>query len=1143
MSKSPQVRASDPAASVFLAANAGSGKTSTLVRRVARLLLRGARPEAILCVTYTKAAASEMQRRLFQELGDWAVMEDEALAAKLADLDEPAPRLDHARVLFARALETPGGIKIQTIHAFCEKLLKRFPLEAGVPVGFTVLDDAGAREVTERAREDLALLALDHPEGRVGEAYAYFSVELDHRSFNDLFAAFEAERSGVRAYAKACEEAGGGYGTDLWRRCGFAEPTSAAAIEAEAIAAIRWGRWRRAAEALLAGTEATDQPIGRAMLAAADGAPFSEIWKLFCRVDGAPRKRLGTSAVDPWARDWLELEQTRLNEACEAARAARIAEASVHAMTLALAYAALYEGAKQALSALDFGDLIERVGELLTQRSDAAWVLYKLDGGIDHLLLDEAQDTAPDQWDILRLITQEFFAGHGAARSSRTVFAVGDKKQSIFSFQGAAPERFAVEAERFGALAKDAGRTFDRPLLLENWRSAPEILAFVDEAFADPDAAAALTGADSAAFPTRHEPTCPEGGTVDLWPLEETEPWEAPDPWAPVDAEPPESAGKKLARRIAKAVKRMIDEGEGVRDRRTGSLRPARFGDVMILVRRRNALFHKIIRALKDAYVPVGGADRLKLSEHAAFLDLMALGRFARFVGDDLNLAALLRSPFCNVPEDFLFDLAHGRKRPLWRELSERAGERSEWGQALRFLDWARREAQRLSPFDFYGRVLARLDEDGVSMKRRLLSRLGREAEEAVEAFLAEALTAERRGVTDLELFLDEMAASEIEVKREQEDSEGRALGEVRVMTVHGAKGLEAPVVFLPDTSMRARAQGGGWFAGEGGAFFFSPRKAEDCPAVAGARAARERLADHESLRLLYVALTRARDRLIVGGIKTQDQHFAGSWRDVVERGFERPRVADGVRQVPLEGGGMSMRFGADPQRLGLATDASVPPAEPPSWALRPTPPEPAAAASRAPSRLGDAAPGPALSPLAGMGGLKRWRRGALIHRLLQLLPDVPPAARAAAAARLMAQERDLGEAQRSEMAEAALAVLQDPLFAPVFGPGSRAEVALAGSSSRLPPGFVVSGRVDRLVADERRVLVVDFKTNRPAPASLETADPAYLRQLAAYWAVLQEVFPGRAVEAALVWTDGPRLMPAPENLLIRALDELALAC
>ena len=1130
----PQVAASDPKTSVFVTANAGSGKTSTLVKRVARLLLGGAKPETILCVTYTKAAAAEMQRRLFDELGGWAVMPDAQLAEKLADLDERGDDLSAARALFARALETPGGLKIQTIHAFCEKLLRRFPLEAGVSPGFRVLEDAAAREISAKARDDVAHAALQNADGPIGAAYAHFSVQLDYRAFDAMFATFEARRTAIEAY---CTD---GYGDDVWARCGFDCPTTVEAIEADAVAGIDWSGWRVAAEALSLGTAATDQPLGATMRALGPGSAFTDIWAVFCTQAGKPRAKIGTNSVDAGAKAWLIAEQQRLLEISERIKAARIATDTVHALGLARTYAVLYEGAKSAYSGLDFGDLIARTHELLTVRADAAWVLYKLDGGIEHVLLDEAQDTAPEQWDILHALTEEFFAG-GAMREhdERTLFAVGDEKQSIYSFQGARPERFIAESKAFRDLIEGAGRRFADVPLLESWRSTPEVLEFVDAVFADPEARAGLTpGVAADADSVRHLPKREAGyGAVDFWPLEEGDPNPDVDPWDPVDLEPAESANKKLARRIARAIRRMVDTREAVFDRETRAWRPARYGDVLILVRRRKALFHEIIRALKREGVAVGGADRMTLSDHVIFQDLMALGRLARFPTDDLTLAALLRSPFCDIDEEGLFDLALDRHESLWSVLTKRSGERAEWGRAADFLGWAMSVAAR-PPFDFYARVLSRLDPEGRSMRARLLTRLGREAEDALDAFLGEALAAEERGVRDLERFLAQMAATDIEVKREPEDRPGSAGGEVRVMTAHGSKGLEAPIVILPDTTTRATAQGGPLLSTGDGGFLWAPRKPEDCPASAAARELRDVAGGHESLRLLYVALTRARDRLIVCGVRTRDASYAGSWHDFADRALAREEIAAQTWMF-ADGDAQITRYGFDPETADAVVRDVRAAAALPDWAQRYAPAEPAVMRYASPSTLAESERGPAPSPLAERSGMGRYRRGLIVHRLLQLLPDLPPAGRRAAAASLLAREIDLTDAQRSEMADAALSVLEDDRFAAVFGPGSRAEAAVAGAAAGLPAGLAISGRVDRLVVQADRVLVVDFKTNRPAPDRIEDADPAYLTQMAVYAAVLAEVFPGRRIEAALVWTDGPKLMPVPENIVAETLARL----
>jgi len=1148
----PQVLASDPAASVFVSANAGSGKTSTHVKRVARLLLAGARPEAILCVTYTRAGAAEMQRRLFKDLGDWAVMDDGALGAALDEIDEPARELSKARALFARALETPGGLKIQTIHAFCEKLLRRFPLEAGVSPGFTVLEDAAATEVSARARDGVAALAVADADRAVGRAYGHFSVELDWGSFNAMFAAFEAERTAIAAYVGKCEGIGG-FGSDVWRRCGFAAPTTAAAIEAEALGRMRWTLWKRAAQAIARGTGATDQTLSEAMSAIGPNSRFTDIWTLFFTKAGTPRKKLCTNAVDQAVRDWMFQEQARHGDTQGRRVAAAVAENTVHALTLALAYAGLYEGEKEARGALDFGDLIGGAHRLLTERADAAWVLYKLDGGLEHVLLDEAQDTAPQQWEILRALTAEFFSGAGAGPEGRTVFAVGDEKQSIFSFQGAAPERLAVETQAFGDMVTGADGRFQFVPLLESWRSAPEILALVDAVFASPEGPRGLhpaRGDRVVGLPISHKPTRPPGGCVEVLPLEAGEEAEELDPWAPVDSEPPRSANKALAQRIAVTIKATVARREMIHAKREkrGAVeddddpeendRACVYGDFLILVRRRGVLFHEIIRALKKDEVPVAGADRLKLSEHGVFEDLVALGRLAIYQPDDLTLAGLLRSPFCDVGEESLFDLAHDRKTSLWGALNRRGHERPEWRAALSLLCWARSEADRGAPFDFYSRVLSRLDDENRSMRQRLLTRLGAEAEEALDAFTAQALTSEARGVYDLETFLAAMARTELEIKREPDEARSRGGGEVRVMTVHGAKGLEAPIVILPDTTSRATSQAGPLLEAEDGGFLWA-RKVDDCPASAAARDTRDRATDEESARLLYVALTRARDRLIICGVASQPHRFERSWYDYVRRGFDELEI----HPFAMDGGGEAWRHGPEPRRATAAVGTKAEGPGLPSWAHSFAAVESDPSGRRvSPFDLGESAKGAAPSPLSLTDGLGRFRRGGLIHRLLQFLPDLPGADRPEAARRILGRERDLTDAQRAEMAAAALAVLADPRFAPVFGPGSRPEVSLAGAARNLPEGLAVSGRVDRLLVESGRVLVADFKTNRPAPGRVEDADPAYVLQMAIYAAVLAEIYPGRVIEAALVWTDGPKLMLVPEKFMAEALANLALA-
>jgi ATP-dependent helicase/nuclease subunit A len=1146
----PQRIAADPAISAFVTANAGSGKTKTLIDRVARLLLAGAAPEAILCVTYTKAAAAEMQRRLFERLGEWCVTPDVRLRQQLGALEGRDPvafdhrELSKARGLFAKALETPGGLKIQTIHAFCEKLLRRFPLEAGVSPGFQVMDDSASAAIAQGALRQVAAYVTDHDDA-FAQAYARFSVALDFASFEAMFATFESQRGAIGTYL-AADHGPLGFVGDVWGACGFQAPSSAGRIADEAMAELDLDLWEACASHLESSGKIRDtEHAERLRRTLATGALEDALAAVFTD-KGEPRKHYATTTTFKPREDLrsrLLGEQERLEEAREWLNAARVAEDSIDALLLAGLYVDEHNKGKEARGALDFADLIEKTKELLTKKVDAAWVLYKLDGGIEHILLDEAQDTAPEQWAILGALTSDFFAGAGAVRwrtqhqeaqSTRTLFVVGDPKQSIYSFQGADPAQFLVETQNYVAQISAVDLPNFAITLKRSYRSTREVLGFVDAVMSAPGLREAVAGPTADVI--QHEGFLPHSGCVDLWPLERELPGEEREAWdAPLDAQGEQSANRRLAEKITAEIKTLIARGDEVLDKETGKPRRAHHGDILVLVRRRKALFEEILRALKRGEVPVAGADRLSLSAHIVFDDLLALGRFCLFPDDDLTLAALLKSPFCGLSDEDLYALARGRPGTLWKAVNDRAAEQPSWSAARDLLRWALAESRRKQPFEFYALLLGRVDETVRSNRAKVLTRLGEEAAEALDEFLAQILAAEQRGVRDLEALVADFASLDIVVKREMEG----ARHEVRVMTAHGSKGLEAPIVFLPETTMKGGARGSPLMRTDKGGFLWCSSKANDCEASASARELREKKDAEEALRLYYVALTRARDRLVLCGridARTKDENVGG-WYAAAQTAFGHPDIAPGVREISDDG---RKRFGPDPLRAEALAPRAAPAEVPtPAWTLAPAAPETPAARYAAASTLEDEARGSAPSPLAAVAGLGRYRRGEIIHRLLQLLPDIEPAGRRVAAGRLLAAERDLTDDQRDEMAAAAFGVLEDDRFAAVFGPGSRAEVSVAGGASKLPPELRIAGRVDRLVVTPDRVLVVDYKTNRPSPDRIEAADPAYLSQIAVYAAVLAEVFPDRLIEAAIVWTDGPKLMAVPEKVMAAALARL----
>lgn len=1084
-----QRQAADPAVSAFVTANAGSGKTKVLIDRVARLLLGGSAPQAFLCITYTKAAAAEMQRRLFERLGRWCVADDAALAAELERLGEADWRspeaLARARALFARALETPGGLKIQTIHAFCERLLRRFPLEAGVAPGFAVAEEAEAQRLLtaawRRAAENETLRA---PVERLAERY-------NAERFDALLACLARARGEIDALVTA---AGGlaGVGAALAKRHG--EMRTEAQIEAEGLSRAPWAALGDAAAICEAGT-ASDQKLAARLRAASRERTFAAYRDALLNDSGAPRRPTKkTCAAHPQVASLLDQEAARI-EPLDAARraAARVADTAA-ALTLGFEVERFYADFKRRRGALDFEDLILSARALLCDAPAAAWTLYKLDGGIDHILIDEGQDTSPAQWELLAPLQEEFFAGEGARRALRTVFAVGDAKQSIYSFQGAEPRRFLSEAQDIAQRADAAGHGFIAPELATSFRSAPEVLAAVDAVFARAPIAA-------------HEPErsdvvrhlaarTGEAGLVEWWPIaphpekQQNEPWDAP-----LDQEEKDAAPARLARAIAAEIKGWIAERQGVWDK--GALRPMHAGDVLILVQTRGKVFRAVLRALKRAGLPVAGADRMVLREELAVQDLLALAAVAIDPGDDLKLACVLKSPLVGLLDDDadLFPLAYGR--PKGERLIDRLRAASDAkyapAQALIEAAIARRG---LAPFDFLAWALESLDTEGRSGWRRMLERLGLEARDPLEELLSRALDAPAQGKASLQAFVCAIENEAASVKREAEAA-GAA---IRVMTVHGAKGLEAPVVILADTTSEGAARGDDLMFGAEGPVL-SPSSGEDDAFAARARLGLRQARDAERLRLLYVALTRARDRLIVCG------HANGSGEGAPRPESWHTRVGEALAEL---GRSIETPFG-EGRRLGAPLRATAPETvlarevSAPDWARTQAPAE-----EGTPMR-------PVRKRRPSIDALPAVRRGRLIHGLLQRLPDVPEAQRRAAGRGWLARQ---GAASEEDCLEEALAVMAHPACRAAFGPGGRPERPIIGPSVR--------GVVDRLLITPTGIEVIEFKTDREGTAVWAEVPAAYRRQIEGYMRALAQAFPGREVRAALIWTAVPLVCPGP---------------
>ena len=1116
MTRDASMTASDPQVSAWVAANAGAGKTYTLANRVARLLLARVAPEKILCLTFTKAAAAEMQDRLFRQLGEWAMLPDDDLRARITGIGgDGHGDLRLARRLFAAALETPGGLKVLTLHAFCQIVLSRFPIEAGVPPAFEVLDDQSAREMIAQAR-NAVLERAGSGDAALAAAVAHLVTETSEFRLTQLL---DAALGGDRRKLDRFFGGGGDLGATVRAAHGLAADETAASIAGGFCGALaREIETLKQAHAWLGGGSANDLKAAQRLAPVAAGAITADSFAhldAFFLTKGEPRKALATKKLGearPDLLDFLVRMQTQFCAAAERHRAARAADLAAAALTVIGAVRAHYRNAKRLRGVLDYDDLVVETRRLLSDGNAAQWVLYKLDGGIDHVLIDEAQDTSPEQWDIVKKLTEEFFAGEGRGhRIPRTIFAVGDEKQSIFSFQGADPRQFDRNRQYFSELARAAGAAFiDQPLVTSR-RSAPEVLSFVDTVFGTEAARAGLTFAGGAVTHEAHRAAA-KGG-IEFWPALRPEDGEEVDPWAPVDAIQKESPVARLARQVADRIARWLRDGA----RLPGHGEPIRPRDIMILLPRREPFGGEVIRQLKLRRVPVAGADRVWLTEQIAAMDLMALGRFVLQREDELTLAALLRSPLCGLSEDDLFQLAHHRKTDLWRALAARRDERAAYRAAHGFLSAMLERADYAPPYEFYAHALIAL-----AGREKLLKRLGTESADVIEEFLSLALSYERGHSPSLEGFLDWLAHGGTEIKRDME----RGRDEVRVMTVHGAKGLEADIVILPDTTVLPDPPSRkGHLLYDGDAVFF-PLPEADAPAMvkaAKSHAEEDTLREHR--RLLYVALTRARDRLYVCGFENRKGVKDGSWYRLTEAAARQLGV------TVTRGDGEITTIGTVADERGAATAAAPGGIALPGWATAPAPPEPADPRIIRPSGAAEA---PAtVSPR----DTRRFARGLVVHALLARLPEVAKEDRARVA---LAFARAKKVPDPDALVAETLAVLDDPQFAAAFAPGSQAEAGLQAELPELGKGARVTGRIDRLAVTESTVLILDYKTNRPAPCAEADIPQVYLAQMALYRAAVRRLFPGRRIVSGLVFTDGPRLLPLSDAVLEAQMAGLA---
>ncbi|WP_455466102.1 double-strand break repair helicase AddA [Bartonella sp. B39] len=1145
-----QATATHPQKNVWVSANAGSGKTHVLTERVIRLLLNGTPPARILCLTYTRAAAAVMQSRIFRTLSSWNELDDAQLKEILSQLENKpinATKITYARQLFARALETPGGLKIQTIHAFCESLLHQFMLEANIAGHFELIDDVNRKKLQQEARCQL----LKHNDAQ--PALKQLLKVISEHTLNKLLDEANEKQHKLHGFLSSLLSENGEEQLRALFNLAPYDTNQQLLEKIQQTARLPLYALTHCQTYGNKNTKAMIEKLSQLETTCDETTIINVISNVYFKATGDPRNFSLISSkksdeIWPFIQQTIEDKQRKLSVLLEKYQCVKILALNMAAFHLCAIYLKIYANLKKANGFLNFDDLIERTLHLLQREGASQWVHYKLDHGLDHILLDEAQDTNPEQWKIIQLLAQEFFTGYSQRDNIRTLFAVGDEKQSIYSFQGAAPENFAANGRMIQKKAEQAKQKFEKIQLNYSFRSTADVLKSVDLVFETPENYKGLSAENTK---TVHEAIrIHSPGEVILWDALSKETNEFPNDWH-LTVDQSDTPEVRLAEKIAETIDGWLQKGEML----PAKGRLMRASDIMVLVRKRDEFVLALSRALKQRNVPVAGADRLQLTKHMSVRDLMALGRFVLQPQDDLSLACVLKSPLFSLSEEELFQIAAYRTGSLWQSLCMHASSHASFKDTFESLNEYRNLVDKMPVFEFYSHIL---NNDKGRLK--ILARLGSEANDVLDAFMDYTLTIQKTGLPGLQAFLETLSASEPEIKREFDQNHE----EIRIMTVHAAKGLEAAVVFLVDPGSAI------WHSqhaphllkvplnntqlNDQRAYIWHPNAEFNTKPSEKALSHLKERAEEEYKRLLYVGMTRAEDRLFVCGYKSE-RTFSDTWLQLVKKALKPHAVAI---KGPAEDIA-AWRYCITPhistpinQEVHYANNQTLPPL--PDFFSRKVPAEPtlpkplrpsvASLSIEADNELFSHSKQSSISPVLGETNTNRAffiEYGNIVHRLLQYLPNCTPKKRRDYARRYLKMKASHWyQSQKEDALRHVWQILDHSYLKPLFSDHSRAEVSLMGIIKIRGKEQVVSGQIDRLYITENSIIFADFKTGIP-PKSEAAIASRYLLQMALYRKLLQAIHPNRDVQALLIYSREAKVFKLSPEKLDAILDKIAL--
>jgi ATP-dependent helicase/nuclease subunit A len=1128
-----QLAASDPSVSVWVSASAGTGKTKVLTDRVLRLLLSKVSPSKILCLTFTKAAAAEMSNRINNELANWVIIDQSKLNTRLTELMGIAPTVEHinlARKLFIIVLDTPDNLKIQTIHSFCQSLLQKFPIEAGISSNYKVIDEATSLMLLQEAKLNLYSFVATNPESELAEAIRYISWNAYESSFNELIRDITVNQTKITRIFSNFNFQFPLLIDNLYTKLGLNVNDSEKTLLDNFIKTLNLYNEsiQKIASALHAGTSSEKDRadiLYNWLNTNLDDKHniFDDFKYLFLTKTITPRKIISKALLNKHFELDAEVKQIQdlLLSFVEHFNSLNIAIRSKYFLRLAYEFLVQYNILKSKKSVLDYADLITITNNLLSNNNASAWILYKLDGGIDHILIDEAQDTSKEQWQIIENLTSEFFSGISSKQENRTLFVVGDEKQSIFSFQGADPLTFSYMHNYYKTIALQSAKSFSTINLEISFRSAEPVLNLVDNIFNDPELKRHISQASSEISHLTFRNL--DAGSVELWPLVTVDnDFSDETPWQlPITRKIRHHSTSKLAELIASYVENWLLQGRVLKSKN----RPITAGDIIILVRKRNDFTDYLVKELKKKNIAVAGIDRMYVTEHIAVMDLIALANFLLLPQDDLNLACLLKSPLIGFNEEDLMELAIERVGNLWEALKTKATYNLIFNSAYLKLADLLKVTDYKTPFALFNYVL-----EVKGGRKKFCARLGLEANDPLDEFLNLALNFQKNNIPSLQGFINWLTTSKIEIKRDLEQGKDQ----IRIMTVHSSKGLQAPIVILPDTTSLPLSKNVVMINEEDDILLW-PGSRENynnyCNNLKNDSAKAEL---SEYYRLLYVALTRAEDELIICGYKGTNALPQGCWynmiKDAMKKLSQPEQVIINDNLIPFLDDQKLYRIKSEQkaitQSIPNLSESIEQIHELPDFViskppLEPIPPSPLIASSRVIQRTIYNSPSTQNKTL---------EKGTIIHKLLELLPFGQDQNQSEFITKFLNKyAAEFSTEELYQIKQNCLNILTNKAFNNVFGPNARSEVPITGM---IDNKFLISGQIDRLIINDNDIYIIDFKSNVSPPLDESYVAVEYLRQMAAYRILIKQIYPKHNIICALIWTQTPSIMFLSDLLL-----------